>query len=275
MMKRALFLFLLLVMALPAYAQEKTGTLDQVTKSGTIRAAYLVYPPYFQKDTATGEMSGIFYDLMMAIGKISDTKIEWTEEVGYEQIFSGLDTNRYDVFAGGLWAGAKRSKAGYFSVPVYYDSILAWGRAGDTRFDKNLDAANNENISIAVVDGAMEDIIAQSSYPLAKRNSLPAMSPYKMNLINVMEKKADLTFAEPTVVHDFMKSNPGKLKELNGGKPVRIFGVSLVTKRGEDDFKHFIDAGIEELAYSGEIEKILNKYEPYPNAFRRVALPYR
>ncbi len=248
--------------------------LDTVLEKGKIRAAYLVYPPYFIKDTKTGKFSGIFYDITELLGKKLDLKVEWTEEVGFADIFTGLDSGRYDVFAGGLWPGATRAKAGYFSTPVFYSLIKAWGRADDHRFDNNLAAINSPNVHISTIDGAMEDIIAKADFEKAQRESLPQLSPFTQNFLNITSGKADVTFAEPSSVHFFLKNNPGTLREIAPNQPLRIFGNSLVLKRGEDEFKQVIDAAIDEAVFSGEIDKILKKYESSPDEFPRPALPY-
>src|SRR2546430_1529683 len=55
---------------------------DRVIKSGTIRAAYLDYPPAFRKDAKTGKASGIFVDTLEQVASNLGLKVEWTEEVG-------------------------------------------------------------------------------------------------------------------------------------------------------------------------------------------------
>jgi len=45
-------------------------------------------------------------------------------------------------------------------------------------------------------------------------------------------------------------------------------------KRGEDDFKQMIDAALNEAVFSGEIDKILKKYEASSDEFPRPAFPY-
>lgn len=248
--------------------------LTQVIKSGEIRASYLIYSPYFRKDPNTGELSGIFHDLMEEIGKKAGLRINWVEEVGYENIFAGLDSGRYDVFAGGLWPSTSRAKAGSFSIPVFFSVIKAWGRADETRF-ANLSAINSPDVRIATIDGAMEDIIAQADFPKATRVSLPQLSPFTQNLLNITSGKADVTFAEPGIVSEFLATNPGTLKELAPDRPLRIFGNSLVIKRGDFEFQEFLDVALAELLYSGLVDKILKKYEPGPGVFPRAALPYR
>lgn len=251
------------------------SVLENVLSNQEIRASYLLYPPYFMQDPNTKELSGIFYEITELLGEKLTLDIIWTEEVGYEDIFTGLDAGRYDLFAGGLWPGATRAKVGYFSTPAFYSVITAWARPDDRRFDNDFSMVNNSNIRIATIDGAMEDIIANADFPNAKKISLPQLSPFSQNLLNVSSGKADITFAEPSTVNRYLKENPNTLKEVQTDNALRIFGNSFVMKQGEDTFKQMIDIAIQEALYSGEIDRILKKYETTPNEFPRVALPYR
>ncbi|MCG8011895.1 MAG: transporter substrate-binding domain-containing protein, partial [Candidatus Thiodiazotropha weberae] len=122
---------------------------------------------------------------------------------------------------------------------------------------------------------AMEDIIAKTDYPQAKRESLTQLSPFTQNLLNITSKKADLTFAEPGIIQEFLVNNPGSLKELAPDKPLRTFGNSIVVPRDDYELKQFFDIALQELLYSGRIDKILDKYEPVPGVFPRAAIPYQ
>jgi ABC-type amino acid transport substrate-binding protein len=253
---------------------QKQDVLATVLDKGEIRAAYLIYPPYFMKDPDTGKFSGIFYDITELIGKEMGMKINWTEEVGYADIFTGLDAGRYDLFAAGLWPDATRAKAGYFSTAAFYSVIKAWGRVDDHRFDNDLQALNAPNVRLATVDGAMDDIIAKSDFPNAPRVSLPQSSPWVQNLLNITSNKADVIFSGAPAINSFLKNNPGTLREIAPDQPLRIFANSLVVKKGEDTFKQAIDVAINEAVNSGQIDKILKKYESAPDEFLRPAIPY-
>ncbi len=121
----------------------------------------------------------------------------------------------------------------------------------------------------------MEDIIAQADFPKATRISLPQLSPFTQNLLNIRTGKADLTFAEPGIIREFLATNPGTLKELAPDRPLRIFGNSLVIKRGDTELREFLNVALAELLYGGTVDKILQEYEPGPGVFPRAALPYR
>jgi ABC-type amino acid transport substrate-binding protein len=223
----------------------------------------------------SGQLSGIFHDVMEEIGKNSGLKIEWAEEVGYENIFPGLESDRYDVFSGGLWPNASRAKAASFTAPIFYSAITAWCSSSDNRFSNNINLINSPSVRIATIDGAMEDIIARTDYPRAKRVSLPELSPFVQNLLNIVNRKADVTFAEPMVVREYLAKNPGTLRQISSGQPVRIFGNCLVVKRGETELRDFLDLGLQEIVNNGRVGKILEKYEPQCTAFYPLALPYR
>lgn len=252
---------------------QATSRMATILSRGSIRCSYLIYPPYLMKDANSGKLSGIMYDLMEEIGRASELKIEWVEEVGYESIFTSVNSGREDLFCGGLWPNASRARAGTFSVPVFYSVVKAWGRADETRFG-DLKGINVPGVRIATIDGAMEDIVAKTDYPQASRVSLPQLSPFTQNLLNITSRKADLTFAEPGIIFEFLKSNPGSLKELAPDKPARIFGNTIVIARGDYQLKEFVDVALTELLYSGRVDAILNKYEPAPGVFPRAALPY-
>ncbi len=241
--------------------------MNRIVRTNTIRCGYLLYSSYFRKDPNTGKFSGLFYDIMEQVGKNSGLKIEWTEEVGYENIFPALESGRFDVFASGLWSNASRAKAAAFSMPVCFSPITAWCRTADSRFDQNIMNINSPSIKIAAIDGAMEDILAKSLFPNAARVSLPELSPFSQNLLNISTKKADVSFAEPMVVHEFLATNPGTLKQINAKSPLRIFGNSLVVKRSDTELKTFLDTAIQELINSSQMDTILAKYNQQGTTF--------
>ncbi len=250
------------------------STYAKIMKSRTIRCGYLVYSPYIRRDPNTGELSGIFFDIMEQIGKNAGLTIRWTEEVGYENIFTALDSQRFDIFCGGLWPNATRALMGSFSSPAFYSTVVAWVRADDERIHK-LDDLRKTKARIAVIDGAMEDLIARADYADLPRVSLPTLSPFNLNFQNIIGKKADVTFAEPSSVAEFLRSNPGTLRSLGESQPLRVFGNALVVRKSDEDTKEFLDLAMQELVYSGQMDRILARYEITPNAFPRVALPYK
>jgi ABC-type amino acid transport substrate-binding protein len=248
---------------------------QRVLKSKTIRASYIVYPPYCIINPNSHKLSGIFIDVLEEMGRRLNMKILWTEEVGWGTVFEGLNNDRYDIHGSGLWENASRGVNGYFSNPLFYNPIMVWARTGDNRFIKNLKLINSPNIKIAVQDGAMEDIIAKSDYPQAQRISITQTNPWSDNLLNIKTGKADVTFAEPWVIYPFIEKNPGSISMVETNGPIRYFANSYVIKMGSNKFKSMINAALDEIIMDGTMDKILKKYENKQGEFLRVAKPYQ
>jgi polar amino acid transport system substrate-binding protein len=248
---------------------------DRVMKSGKIRCGYVVYPPHCCKDPNTGELSGIFVDAVKRVGENLQVKIEWCEEVGWGSMIEGLLNDRYDTVASGVWANSTRAKLVDFTEPLYYSGIGVYVRPDDNRFTDDLTAINDAKVRISTIDGEMSSIIAKVQFPLAQQVSLPQLTDNSQLLLNITSGKADVTFVELAIAHDFLRSNPGSLKNIAEQKPARIFGNTALVKRGEIEFKHMIDCAFDELINSSQVDDLLKKYQPFPGAFYPVAYPYR
>ena len=253
---------------------QQQSVYDRVVKTGTIRASYASYPPYCIKDPNTGKLTGMLVEVIEEAAKRLNLKVAWVEEVGWGAIFEGLNSDRHDIFGAGIWRNASRGKVGDFTRPLLFNAIKVYGRPDETRF-KSLESINEDSVKISTLDGAIEDVIAKSDYPKANRVSVSQLNPWTDVLMNITSKKADLTFAEPVAVNLYLAKNPGTLKDLFPGHPVRIFALAYAFKLGEPKFKAMIDATLEEMQNDGSIENIVRKYEKVPGEYYRVALPYQ
>jgi polar amino acid transport system substrate-binding protein len=247
---------------------------DRVMQNGTIRCGYSLYNPGCLKDPITGKMSGIGVDTLESVAKNLGLKVAWTEEVGWGTMIEGLQTNRYDMIVTPVWATSDRARVVDFSKPLYYSPLFAYVKAGKRPFPpNNIHQLNSPKYSIATIDGATAEIIAQEDFPLVKRVSLPQLSEFGQLLLTVSSGKADVTFTEPADAAAFLKSNPGSVERI--GKPLRVFPNCWIFRRGQREFKDMIDTALEQLINSGAEDKIIRKYEPAPNTLYRDAIPYQ
>ncbi len=272
---RKLFLTALLsIMALPAFAAEKNeDVFDRVMRTRTIQCAYVLYEPVMMKDPKTEQLSGIIYDLMEEIGKRVHMKIEWSES-SYATYSEDIKRPDVDLFCGTFWTMAETAQFGAVSVPLWYSGIGIYVRADDTRFDKDYTKLNNENITISAVDGTIPMRIALQDFPKAKILSAPALSDYLLNLLNVSNGKADVTFVELSQAAAFSKNNPGKLKNIIPEAPIHTYANSVMVRMGETKMWLFMNAALTELVNEGFVDKVLDKYDPEPHTLYRVYKPY-
>ncbi|WP_046756578.1 substrate-binding periplasmic protein [Kordia jejudonensis] len=254
--------------------KDTTSVYARVIQKDKIRAAYINYPPACMKNTKTGEMSGIFVEVLEKACENLGLELEWTEEVGWASQIEGLDSNRYDIVGSPVWANVVRGTKTTMSIPVYYSGIGMYVRAGDKRFDNDWSKINNPDVKVGVIDGETSSIIASQDFPEAKKHSSIQLTDISQKFLDLTSQKCDVVFAEPYYAYEYEKNNSGTIKNIASESPIRLFGNCYMFRKGEFQMKHMLDVAIQDLINSGYVEKIISKYEPAPNLFYRVAKPY-
>ena len=262
----------------PAHAAgEKESVYDRIMRTGKIRCGYWNWEPLFYTDAENGDYHGVFFDVMNELAKISDLDVEWTQEVQYANLVSDLETGRIDAVCAGTWPSALRAKRLIFSEPVFYIPMNAYVRAGDTRFDNNMAAANDPAVKIGVMDGEMSTEIRNTDFPQSGLVSIPQIAGSGTELLlNVANGKADMTFTDSVNGSQYIAHNPGKVRAVQTATPLRVMENTIALKGDEIRLKLFFDAALTQLHNSGAIERILKKYDAqYPGALYRVEPSYR
>ena len=263
----------------------KESVYERVMRTKKIRAAWLTYPPAAMKDTVTSKMSGTFVEALEMIGKNLGIQIEWIEgETPWGNQIEGLNADRYDIVGSPVWANYTRGSQTTLSAPLYYSGIGIYVRQSDTRFPNDWSVGtmsqrnkllNDPRVRIATIDGETGDLIARTQFPVAKRVSLPQNAEISQLLLNISGDKADVAFVEPFFAYEYLKSNPGTLKNIADKSPIQVLGNCYMMKANEWQFKQMMDVAIGVLQNSGVIDALLEKYEKAPGQFYRAALPYR
>jgi polar amino acid transport system substrate-binding protein len=241
--------------------------LDEVVKTRVLRAGYVSYPPSMTIDPSTKAKGGIMVDVMGAVAKAMEIKVDYTEETSFATMVDTLDSGRVDVVVSGIWPSSTRALRADFSRVVYYSPVYAYVRSDDTRFDGKLATANDPAIKVATVDGELSSIVAQSDYPKAAQVSLPQQTDVSQLLLQLSAKKADITFVEPAIADAFLAKNPGSIKRVGGVPPVRVFPNCFLFRKGDTQLRDAINIAIVELTNSGEIASLVKPYDPQGSHF--------
>jgi len=252
-----------------------TSDLDNIVKRGTIRAGYVSNPPSCIIDPNTKRVSGIVADTIETVAKSAGLKVEWTEEVGFGSMIEGLRANRYDIVPCAIWPTAARAREADFTRALFYSGVNAYVKPGDSRFsNKDYSVLNSPQVRIATIDGELAETIAKADFPKAQRLGQPQMAEITTMLLNVKEKKADVAFVESYFAYQFLQKNPGSIKKMIPDRPLRVFPNTIVLRRGQSEFKAFLDTALTEQLNLGTIDTLLDRYEPEHGIFYRAIAPY-
>jgi ABC-type amino acid transport substrate-binding protein len=254
---------------------KKETAFERVMRTNILRCGYYPYAPVFIKDPSTGNVSGMAVDTMNAIAKKTGLTIEWTEETTFGTWIAGLQAGRFDTVCTPLWGDASYGRVVKFTRPLFYDAAVPLVRANEQRFSTNADDLNKPDVTIAVQDGNMSLALTAALFPKAKTITASANVDYGLVLQDVVSGKADVTFWDLAGYWLYNKTNPGKIKILPLTQPLKIIPCQLPVLQGEDKLHTLIDTGVEDLILSGDMDRIIRKWEPEPGkTFLRVAPPY-
>lgn len=248
---------------------------QHVVESKTIRCGYVVYPPGTIRDPNTNEIHGVFAEALEDAAQSIGYSIEWTEEVGWATMIEGLRAGRYDAICSPVWGNSTRSQFAEFTQPLFYSGIGVYVRADDRRFDGALASINASGVTLATIDGEMTSIIADQDYPEARREALPQNTDVSQVLLNVVNRRADVTFVEPYIAESFLANHRGALRNIAAESPVRIFPNVMMVAKGNTELAGLLNTMISEEINSGNVDRLLAQYDVGSGTFYPVALPYR
>lgn len=253
----------------------QSGDLAQkVLANKEIRVGYIVYPPSLIKDPNTGQLSGIFYDALNEAGRKLGVKITWAGESTWGTLLEDVKSGKFDMIGSPVWQSSPRSTQAEFTIPLMYSVIGAYARPSDHRFDTDYNAINSSSVKISIVDGELGQTIAREQFPNAQIVSLPQSASVSQSFLNITTNKADVSFEELPVANDYLKANPGSIRNVQPNNPLRIAANVMVIPQNQSAFKNMLDTAIGEELNSGFIDSLIQKYETSKGSFFPIAKPY-
>jgi len=279
---RPLMFLLALCAPLCAVAAESSALsgYDRVIATQTLRCGYGTWQPGVYKDIETGEMKGLFVELINMVGKLNGLEVEWTAETDWGQIPESIRSGKIDAFCSGMANDAARGKFLAFTNPMSYWVFDVVVRADDTRFPAGdtlpLNSLNNSEYSMSYTEGDVLETIAKLEFPAVKGVPLPPLGTPADNLNNVVTRKTDFVIFPKVIYQSFDKQNPGVLRYLQAKPPLRVYGNVIAVGIEDLRLQQVLNAGINELVSSGSYQQIMAKYDQdFPGAFLPVISNYR
>ena len=195
--------------------------------------------------------------------------------ISFGTMIEGLKVGRYDALCINGWNSGGYASLLSQTIPLYYSALDAYTWAGNARFDNNLALANDPSVHISTIDGTGTKIIADQNFPKATQLTMPQMTDYVTALVNVADKKADLTFVERHLAFDFMKKNPAKIQKVKKDTPIRYYANGFNVDIGEYKLLAMFNMTLEEMLGAGDIDAILDRYrKDDPSSLLSIAKPF-
>jgi ABC-type amino acid transport substrate-binding protein len=265
-------IFLIALFASPLAAQELTGTLQQIKKSGQIRIGYRVSEPPMSFLDKDGNPTGYSIDICKGIVTEVENKIGTDVKVEYVPVtadgrFKALADNKIDILCGSTTKTLSRSELVDFTQLTFVTGASLM----TLKDNKALDSAGFDGTKIGVVKAtttavALEKLIRETS----TNAEVILFNSAKESIEALRKKKIDAFSSDQIVLIGLVLKEPDPMNFVIKSEVFSFEPFALAVRRNDADFRLVADRVISELYRS---KKILEIYNKWIGQFTRKRLP--
>lgn len=229
------------------------GSADGLMKSGTLTVGMnLQFKPEMYLDN--GKPAGYDVDLLNALAKDLGVTLH-IENLDFNGLIPGLQAKKYDIVSVGLTPNPDRQKVIDFSrAYVPYASILAV--KPDYSGAETVDAFNKSGTTITALQGSSDETLAKSSFPKA---TVQGLADQNTTLLQVRAGRAKGAVLEDYLLAQYLKSNPGTLREAKLAKPLSLSYGSWGVQKGNKTLTTKLDAFLCKAQNDGTLARLYKK----------------
>ena len=229
------------------------STLAKIRKEGVLRVGYAQTGPWFYKDAKTGELGGIYKDVVDRLCKELEIKPEY-KEVTWANSTVGLRRGDYDLFGSSLTYTIPRALVVNYIGPLYAKgSLLMVHKDNAGRFKTAADF-NDPGVTFSVVAGGSEEPRIPVLWPKAKL--ITTTGQVVLGAEPVRAKKADVWMSGDSDVLLFAKRNASWAVVIEPNKPIDKRPNTWAVRYGDAEWKAFLDFWGEFVVINGEMDRL-------------------
>jgi polar amino acid transport system substrate-binding protein len=232
--------------------------LAKIRKEGVIRVGYAQTGPWFYKDAKTGDLGGIYKDVVDMLAKEIQIKVEW-KEVTFANATVGLRRGDYDLFGSSLVYLVQRALVVNYIGPLYSKgSLLLIHKDNAERFKKASDL-NDANVTFSVTAGASEEPRIPLLFP-AKPKVITTTGQVSLGAEPVRAKRADVWISGDSDVLLLAKRNESWAVVVDPANPLDRRPNTWTIRYGDQEWKNFLDFWAAFLIANGEVERLFKHH---------------
>ena len=265
-------ILLIAFFASPVAAQELTGTLQQIQKSGQIKIGYRVSEPPMSFLDKDGNPAGYSIDICTAIVTEVENKIGTDVKVKYVPVtadgrFKALGDNKIDILCGSTTKTLSRSELVDFTQLTFVTGASLM----TLKDNKTLDTAGFDGSKIGVVKATTtETALKKLIQETATNAEVILFDSAKESIDALRKKKIDAFSSDQVVLIGLALKEQDPFKFVIKSEVFSFEPFALAVRRNDSDFRLVADRVISELYRS---RKILEIYDKWIGKFAKRRLP--
>lgn len=218
---------------------------DDVIRVGTDAT----FPPMeFVQD---GKRTGFDIELIEAIGKQMNKKVEWVD-IGFKGLIPGLIANRFDVAASAIYMTDERSKVVNFTDSYYRGGLAVLALKDDSSINVPADLVAGKKVSAQVGTKSIEFL--KNNYPAVEVVEVEK-NQAMFDLLTIGRVNAAVT-GRPAAV-EYAKAQP-KVRVLDQGLTTELYGFAV--RKNDSELQQQMNAALKTLRGNGEYAALTQKW---------------
>src|SRR3984893_4403818 len=246
------------VAQMPPETKPESSVLAKIRKEGVINVGYAQTGPWFYKDAKTGELGGIYKDVVDMLAKEIQIKVEW-KEVTFANSTVGLRRGDYDLFGSSLIYLVQRALVVSDVGPLYSKGTLFLVHKDNAERFKTAADLNDPNVTISVTTGASEEPRIRLLLPKGPK-VITTSGQIALGAEPVRAKRADAWISGDSDVLLFARRNESWAAEDDSAHPLDRRPNTWVIRYGDAEWKQFLDFWCTYLVVNGEIERLFKHH---------------
>ncbi|MBA0127662.1 ectoine/hydroxyectoine ABC transporter substrate-binding protein EhuB [Haloechinothrix sp. YIM 98757] len=233
------------------------NTLERAREQGLVRVGIANEPPYTEV-TASGEVTGVEPDVLRAVlKKLGIDEIEGIV-TPYDQMIPGLQANRWDVVAAGLFMKQSRCAEVLYSEPTIVSTESFAVLAGNPEEITTVASVKeNSGVKVAALGGAFEEGVLQDAD--VPEDQIVPVQDGRSGIEAVKAGRADAFFLPTLSLNDLLEGDD----EMEVTDPVEdapVTGAGHAFRKNDTEFHEEYNAALAEMKESDEYADILAEW---------------
>jgi ABC-type amino acid transport substrate-binding protein len=233
------------------------SVLSKVKKGGALEVGYAQLPLWFFKDAKSGELRGIYKELVDSLAKDLEMTVNW-HEVTFANATISLRSGEYDLFGSSASYTVPRATVCNYVGPLWSKGSLAVIRKADAGKFQTMSDLNNPDVTIAVNGGSSDEQRMPLLFPKAK--FMAVAGQYSMAAEPVRGSRATACIVGDTEANALAKRNPDWAVVLDPSNPFDKRPNTWMIRYGDVAWKNFLDTWCAYVAANGQVQRLYDKY---------------
>jgi ABC-type amino acid transport substrate-binding protein len=233
------------------------SVLAKVKKGGTLEVGYAQLPLWFYKDAKSGELKGVFKELVDNLAKELEMTVNW-HEVTFANSTIGLRSGDYDMFGSSASYTVPRATVCNYVGPLWSKGSLAVIRKADADKYKTAADLNNPDVTISVNAGSSDEQRMPPLFPKAKFQAVAGQ--YSMAAEPVRAGRVTACIVGDTEAVALAKRNPDWATIVDAKNAFDKRPNTWMIRHGDVAWKNFLDSWCNFITANGEVQRLFDKY---------------